>query len=102
MNRMLGWPLSLSLFKRDGYEPRLLRRARLERTFVACGLLAITLPTLLDRRKHAHTPAKKSAARVRDPEIAADVLRRTLKDSAAARKQPAGRRLLQLERIQVR
>src|ERR1035437_418083 len=54
MNRMLAWPLSLSLFKRDGYEPadcyatlgwsqRLSRKA----------FWPITLPTLLDRRKHA-------------------------------------------------
>jgi SAM-dependent methyltransferase len=81
MNRMLSWPLSLTLFKRDGYEPANCYAAlgwsgRLSRA----AFWPITLPTLLDRRKHAHTPAKKSVARVRDPEIAAAVLRRTLKD----------------------
>src|ERR1017187_8316199 len=81
VNRTLSWPLSLSLFKRDGYEPADCYAAlgwsgRLSRA----AFWPITLPTLLDRRKQAHTPAKKSVARVRDPEIAAAVLRRSLKD----------------------
>ena len=81
MNRMLGWPLALSLFKRDGYEPvdcyaALGWPARLSRD----AFWPITLPTLLDRRKHADTPARKPVARVLDPEVATDVLRRTLKD----------------------
>src|ERR1017187_4098929 len=79
MNRMLSWPLSLSLFKRDGYEPaecyatlgwsqRLSRKA----------FWPITLPTLLDRRKNADAPAKKPSTHVLDPEVAASVLKRTL------------------------
>ena len=81
MNRMLGWPLSLSLFKRDGYEPTDCYAAlgwsqRLSRA----AFWPITLPTLLDRRKPADTPARKPASRVRDPEVAAAVLKRTLKD----------------------
>jgi 2-polyprenyl-3-methyl-5-hydroxy-6-metoxy-1,4-benzoquinol methylase len=81
MNRMLGWPLALTLFKRDGYEP--------EDCFAALGWPArlsraafwpITLPTLLDRRKHSDTRQKSSAASIRDPEIATSVLKRTLND----------------------
>jgi SAM-dependent methyltransferase len=79
MNRMLGWPLSLSLFKRDGYEPADCYAAlgwsqRLARD----ALWPITLPTWLDRRKHADTQAKQPVARSHDPEVATDVLKRTL------------------------
>jgi SAM-dependent methyltransferase len=78
---MLSWPLSLSLFKRDGYEPAdcyaaLGWGARLSRA----AFWPITLPTLLDRRKHADAPAKIARGRVADAEIAADVLKRRLKD----------------------
>ena len=85
MNRLLHWPLSLSLFRRDGLEPAecfaaLPWRRRLSRA----ALWPITLPTLLDRRKSAHAPAKKDApqnkSRPHDPEIATQILQRTLKD----------------------
>jgi len=81
MCRSLGWPLSLSLFKRDGYEPAdcyaaLGWRQRLSRQ----ALWPITLPTLLDRRKSAAEPASKASARAHDPEVALRVLQRTLKD----------------------
>ncbi len=91
MNRLLHWPLSLSLFRRDGLEPAecfaaLPWRHRLSRA----ALWPITLPTLLDRRKSAHAPAKVVAppnsatpqkkSRTLDPEIATQILQRTLKD----------------------
>jgi len=81
MNRMLSWPLSLSLFKRDGYEPAECYAAlgwgrRLSRDV----FWPITLPTLLDRRKQSAAPAKKRPSRIADPEVTADVLRRTLRD----------------------
>jgi len=81
MNRILSWPLPLTLFKRDGYEPvdcfaALSWRRRLSRA----AFWPITLPTLLDRRKHADAPAKKRPARVLDPEVTANVLKRTLSD----------------------
>jgi SAM-dependent methyltransferase len=81
MNRMLSWPLALSLFKRDGYEPADCYAAlgwgkRLTRdTF-----WPITLPALLDRRKNADAAAKKRPGRIADPAITADVLARTLRD----------------------
>ncbi len=82
MSRSLSWPLSLSLFKRDGYEPADCYAAlgwwqRLSRQ----ALWPITLPTLLDRRKSATEPAARVvAARAHDPEVALRVLRRTLND----------------------
>jgi SAM-dependent methyltransferase len=81
MNRMLSWPLALSLFKRDGYEPADCYAAlgwghRLARE----AFWPITLPTLLDRRKVAQAPQKKRPTRVLDPEVTANVLKRTLTD----------------------
>ena len=92
---MLSWPLSLSLFKRDGYEPADLYAAfswpqRLSRA----AFWPITLPTLLDRRKEkqkkttpveAATPSpmqppRKLPSRIHDPEVTRNVLQRTLKD----------------------
>lgn len=81
MNRMLTWPLSLSLFKRDGYEPADCYAAlgwgqRLSRD----AFWPITLPTLLDRRKNSETPSRKRPLRIADPEVTASVLKRTLKN----------------------
>jgi SAM-dependent methyltransferase len=81
MNRLLSWPLSLSLFKRDGYEPvdcyaAIGWRRRLSRD----ALWPITLPTLLDRRKQANAAPKKRPLRFADPEVTANVLKRTLKN----------------------
>jgi SAM-dependent methyltransferase len=81
MNRMLSWPLALSLFPRDGYEPTdcydaLGWPARLSRG----AFWPITLPTLLDRRKKADTPLRKPTPLVSDSEVALAVLRRTLND----------------------
>ncbi|HEV2619366.1 MAG TPA: class I SAM-dependent methyltransferase [Acidobacteriaceae bacterium] len=81
MQRMLSWPLALSLFRRDGYEPAECYAAlgwtrRLGRD----AFWPITLPALLDRRKADAVTAKKRPARVADPQITASVLRRTLND----------------------
>ena len=93
-NRLLSWPLSLTLFKRDGYEPAdvyaaLSWRQRLTRA----AFWPITLPTLLDRRqarkaaslqaagaKPSQPPATKLSARIQDPEVTRAVLNRTLND----------------------
>ena len=82
MRRMLGWPLALSLFSRDGYEPSALFtslswRQRLSRS----AIWPITLPALLERRnggstKPASTPSTQSA----DPELSRHVLMKTLRD----------------------
>jgi SAM-dependent methyltransferase len=80
MNRMLGWPLSLSLFKRDGYEPAECYEAlswvhRLSRD----ALWPVTLPTLLDKRNPGK-PASQPTSRRQDAEVSAAVLERTLND----------------------
>jgi 2-polyprenyl-3-methyl-5-hydroxy-6-metoxy-1,4-benzoquinol methylase len=79
MNRLLSWPLALTLFKRDGYEPTdlyaaLTWRQRLSRA----AFWPITVPTLLDRRKPADSPAKKLTPRPQTPEIATAVLQRAV------------------------
>ncbi len=61
MNRMLSWPLALSLFKRDGYEPADCYAAldwsqRLGRD----AFWPVTLPTLLDRRKPGEHAGKEA------------------------------------------
>jgi SAM-dependent methyltransferase len=81
MNRILSWPLALSLFHRDGYEPVDCYGAlgwghRLGRD----AFWPITLPALLDRRKGDRATAKKRPTRIADPQITASVLKRTLKD----------------------
>lgn len=81
MSHMVGWPLSLSLFKRDGYEPAECYAAlgwsdRVSRD----AFWPITLPTLFDKRKPAGAVSRKPAERIHDPEVATDVLRRMLKD----------------------
>ncbi|SNS31906.1 Methyltransferase domain-containing protein [Granulicella rosea] len=82
-HRMLAWPLSLSLFKRDGYEPIELYaalgwRQRLSRT----AFWPITLPALLEKRKGSGDEAAKPRP-VQKPELALHILRGTLKDLRA-------------------
>jgi SAM-dependent methyltransferase len=76
-NRLLHWPLALTLFKRDGYEPGELYNAlgwfqRLS----SAALFPITLPALLDKRKG---DAKQAAAAPKDPGLALHLLRGTLR-----------------------
>jgi SAM-dependent methyltransferase len=89
MNRMLHWPLALTLFKRDGYEPADLYAAMTWRQRVSrAAFWPITLPTLLERRQTARSrkasrklpesPAQQPAARTLDPEVTGEVLKRTL------------------------
>jgi SAM-dependent methyltransferase len=80
MNRLLSWPLSLSLFKRDGYEPADCYAAlNWNRRLSRDAFWPITLPTLLDRRKQAEAGPKQRPVRTQDPEVTANVLERTLK-----------------------
>ncbi len=79
MNRLVHWPLELSFFRRDGYEPAELYQAlrwrqRLSRT----ALWPITLPTWLDRRKGASEKAAGVVKQGGDPELNAHILKRTL------------------------
>ncbi|HEY4380748.1 MAG TPA: class I SAM-dependent methyltransferase [Acidobacteriaceae bacterium] len=79
MNRMLSWPLELSLFKRDGYEPADCYAAlRWSQRLARDAFWPITLPALLDRRKGVGAPIKRPPSRTQDPEVTAEVLKRTL------------------------
>jgi SAM-dependent methyltransferase len=82
MHRLLGWPLQLSLFKRDGYVPQdiycnLSWRQRLSRG----AFWNVTLPVWLDSRrssKSANRPESQAASHDADPELVISVLRRRL------------------------
>jgi len=76
MLRLLRWPLALTLFHRDGYEPAELYAAlgwpqRLSRA----ALVPITLPALLEKRGSSQ-PATPAASK--DPGLALHILRGTL------------------------
>jgi len=77
MLRLLRWPLALTLFRRDGYEPVDLYAAlgwgqRLSRA----ALFPITLPALLDKR-NADKPVPPASGK--DPGLALHILQRMLK-----------------------
>ncbi|MEO6802340.1 MAG: methyltransferase type 12 [Granulicella sp.] len=76
MNRLLGWPLTLTLFHRDGYEPVELYTAlswpqRLSRA----AFWPITLATWLEKRKRPDAPAAQTSSRTKDPELVTHILR---------------------------
>jgi 2-polyprenyl-3-methyl-5-hydroxy-6-metoxy-1,4-benzoquinol methylase len=80
MNRLLSWPLELSVFKRDGYEPVELYKAlswsqRLSRA----AFWPVTLPAKLDKGDTAK-PAAEKAPQHKSPELALHLLKRTLAD----------------------
>jgi SAM-dependent methyltransferase len=90
MDRLLHWPLSLSLFRRDGYEPaECFRALPWRRRLSRAALWPITLPTLLEHRKQTAAPSKIEAppnsatphkkSRPHDPELATHILQRTVK-----------------------
>jgi SAM-dependent methyltransferase len=77
MHQTMHWPLSFTLFKRDGYEPLELYevmgwRQRLSRT----AFWHVTASAWLEKLRPNHRPAMTQ--RNRDPEIATHILKRTL------------------------
>ncbi len=75
MNRMLSWPLELSLFKRDGYEPSELYKAlSISQRLSPAAFWPVTLPAKLDKAGSGppRPPMHKS------PELALHLLKRTL------------------------
>jgi len=75
-NRLLHWPLSLSLFKRDGYEPADLYAAlSWPRRLSAQAFWPITLPALLEKRKDADAPPPPETPK--DPGLALHILNKT-------------------------
>jgi SAM-dependent methyltransferase len=78
MKKMLRWPLELTAFKRDGYEPADLYAAMGWTKRLSPGALwPVTIPALLDRRKGADTAAQRRPP-ARDPELTLHTLKRTL------------------------
>jgi SAM-dependent methyltransferase len=80
MNQMLSWPLELSIFKRDGYEPAELYKAlswsqRLSRA----AFWPVTLPAKLEKGSSAKAAAAPPP-RHKSPELALHLLKRTLTD----------------------
>ena len=78
MLRLLHWPLTLTLFKRDGYEPVDLYRALgWGQRLSPAALWPITLPTWLEGKNDG---AAKAPAGKKDPEFALHVLRKSVSD----------------------
>jgi 2-polyprenyl-3-methyl-5-hydroxy-6-metoxy-1,4-benzoquinol methylase len=79
MNRLLAWPLTLSLYKRDGYEPTELFGSlswlqRMSRS----AFWPITLPALLDKRIGAKPQLAKPPVSHADQEATLHILKSTL------------------------
>jgi SAM-dependent methyltransferase len=80
MNRMLGWPFELTLFKRDGYEPQESYRAlSWGQRLSGAAFWPITLPAWLEG-KGGGDKGKSARAKRQEPEVAAHVLNRMLDD----------------------
>ena len=78
MKKMMQWPLELTVFKRDGYEPAELYAAmRWAQRISPAALMPVTIPALLDRRKGAEKGVRK-AQPVRDAELTLHTLKRTV------------------------
>jgi SAM-dependent methyltransferase len=77
MNKMQGWPLSLSLFRRDGLEPsELIATLSWRQKLSPAAFWPITLPAWLERRKGADS--KQPAKRLMAPDTATHVLKGSL------------------------
>ena len=78
-SKLLHWPLELSMFKRDGYEPIDLYDAlSFSKRFSPTAFWPITLPALLEKRKGSGDQPVKPRAANKDAELNLHILRRTL------------------------
>lgn len=77
MFRLAGWPLELSLFKRDGYEPQeLYRSLRWSQRLSRSAFWPISVPTWFERK--ASSQALTQPTYRPDPETAGHILQQTL------------------------
>jgi SAM-dependent methyltransferase len=77
MDRLLHWPLVLSLFKRDGYEPAELYQAlSWPQRLSLAAFWPVTLPAWFERRNPNAPPPKPKPAK--DPELALHILKRSI------------------------
>src|ERR1700677_246943 len=75
----LGWPIQLSLTRRDGYEPEEVYPAlSLASRITRPALSAVTLPSLLAKTKKGSSGAVATRS-VKDPNLAKEILLRTLR-----------------------
>ena len=93
-NHVLGWPLALTLFRRDGYEPEeLFARMNWPQRLSGAAFWPITLPTWLGQRRKAAAAAKtiqaaaqpaaaQPAAQPADDQLALHILKRMLANLA--------------------
>jgi 2-polyprenyl-3-methyl-5-hydroxy-6-metoxy-1,4-benzoquinol methylase len=80
MNKMLSWPLELSLFKRDGYEPIDLYKALgWGQRLSGSAFWPVTLPAWLDKGDTAKSAPKPKPVH-KSPELALHLLKKTLAD----------------------
>jgi SAM-dependent methyltransferase len=78
-NKILRWPLELSLFKRDGYEPIDLYNAMgWGQRLSGAALWPVTLPALLEKRQGAGDAPVKVRPGSKDPQMNLHLLRRTV------------------------
>jgi SAM-dependent methyltransferase len=78
-HRMLHWPLAMTLFHRDGYEPSELYAALgWGQRLSPSALWTVTLPALLERRKKPEEQIAAARARTLPPDVATAVLTRTM------------------------
>ncbi len=78
MNRLLSWPLELSLFKRDGYEPAELYKALSWRQRLSPeAFWPVTLAARLDA-KDGEKRSVKAAPQHKSPDLALHLQKRTL------------------------
>lgn len=79
MNRLLSWPLEMSLFKRDGYEPvELYKALSWSQRFSRAAFWPVTLPARFDKKGTEKKPAAKRPPQHRSPELALHLLKGTL------------------------
>ena len=78
MKKTLRWPLELTEFRRDGYEPAELYAAMgWAKRMSPAVLWPVTIPALLDRRERAANATQKRHV-ARDPELTLHTLKRTI------------------------
>ena len=88
MHKLMGWPLALSFFRRDGYEPAELYSCMgWSKRLSPDALWPITLPAWLERKERDEATR---TARSMEPEAAVHALRRTLEGLRKRTRRAAG------------